>query len=92
MRVIGSFLKQDLEGAKSTYKDDEKVTVMTNLVNGVSSGAGSNVELRWHTDSWFYEYPPVGEILHTMVLPEIGGDTYWADICAIYDALPEDLH
>ncbi|EED18830.1 alpha-ketoglutarate-dependent taurine dioxygenase, putative [Talaromyces stipitatus ATCC 10500] len=86
-----NFLKREEDGAPTTYKDDEKVTVMTNLINGVPSGAGSNVELEWHTDSWFWEYPPVGEILRAMELPQTGGDTYWADMYAVYDALPEDL-
>jgi len=90
-KLLGSFLKRETNGSKETYRDDTEVTIMTNLVNGVPSGAGSNVELQWHTDSWFYEYPPVGEILRAMIVPPTGGDTYWVDMYAVYEALPEDL-
>jgi taurine dioxygenase len=41
----------------------------------------------WHSDVSCDEEPPLGTILQIHVLPEIGGDTLFANMCAAYDAL-----
>jgi taurine dioxygenase len=41
----------------------------------------------WHTDVTFIETPPLGSILYARELPEVGGDTMWADAEAAYEAL-----
>ena len=41
----------------------------------------------WHSDVSFDEYPPLGTILQIHTLPEIGGDTLFANMYAAYDAL-----
>jgi taurine dioxygenase len=41
----------------------------------------------WHSDVSCDEEPPLGTILQVHVLPEIGGDTLFANMCAAYDAL-----
>jgi taurine dioxygenase len=41
----------------------------------------------WHTDVTFIETPPLGSVLYARELPEIGGDTMWADAEAAYQAL-----
>jgi taurine dioxygenase len=41
----------------------------------------------WHTDVTFRAEPAMGTVLHAQVLPEIGGDTLWANMYAAYDSL-----
>jgi alpha-ketoglutarate-dependent taurine dioxygenase len=41
----------------------------------------------WHSDVTFMSTPPMGSILHAVVLPEVGGDTLWVSLQAAYDAL-----
>jgi taurine dioxygenase len=41
----------------------------------------------WHSDVSCDEEPPLGTILQIHVLPEIGGDTLFANMYAAYDAL-----
>ena len=43
----------------------------------------------WHSDVSCDEEPPLGTILQLHVLPEIGGDTLFANTYAAYDALSE---
>lgn len=47
---------------------------------------------QWHTDvTWDPEPPAIGS-LRCIEMPETGGDTQWADVGAILDDLPPDLH
>jgi taurine dioxygenase len=48
------------------------------------AGAAAN---HWHTDVTFVQVPPTFSILHALVIPEIGGDTLWANTAAAYDDL-----
>lgn len=41
----------------------------------------------WHTDVTFVESPPMGSVLHALVVPEFGGDTMFLDLQAAFDAL-----
>ncbi len=41
----------------------------------------------WHSDWSFQATPPAATILHSKVVPPVGGDTEFADGCAAYDAL-----
>jgi taurine dioxygenase len=41
----------------------------------------------WHSDVSCDEEPPLGTILQIHLLPEVGGDTLFANMCAAYDAL-----
>lgn len=41
----------------------------------------------WHHDATFEVRPPRGSILRAIEIPEVGGDTLWADMYAAYDGL-----
>lgn len=41
----------------------------------------------WHSDNSFMAEPPMGSVLRAIMLPEVGGDTCWANMVAAYEAL-----
>ncbi|MCC5996062.1 MAG: TauD/TfdA family dioxygenase [Oceanicaulis sp.] len=43
----------------------------------------------WHSDWSFQKTPPAATILHSKVIPPVGGDTLFCNGYAAYDALPE---
>lgn len=45
----------------------------------------------WHTDSTFEAQPPLAAVLRAVVVPEVGGDTLWANTAAACADLPEAL-
>jgi taurine dioxygenase len=45
----------------------------------------------WHTDVTFVDQPPALSLLHSIVIPEVGGDTLWANTVTAYRSLPKDL-
>ncbi len=45
----------------------------------------------WHTDVTFIETPPLGALLYAKQLPEVGGDTLWANMQAAYEALSRPM-
>lgn len=45
----------------------------------------------WHTDVTFMARPPMASMLRAVVVPQVGGDTMWADTRAAYETLAEPL-
>lgn len=45
----------------------------------------------WHSDLSCRAQPPFVSVLRAAELPPVGGDTLWADLRAVHDALPDDL-
>lgn len=45
----------------------------------------------WHSDTTFRECPTKYSILRCLEIPDTGGDTVWADMCAAHDGLSEPL-
>lgn len=43
----------------------------------------------WHTDVSFRECPPDGSVLRGCILPDVGGDTLWADMEQAYELLDD---
>ena len=50
----------------------------------------SKIEM-WHTDMTFRECPPLGAILHGVIIPEKGGDTLFSSMSAAYEGLSEPM-
>ena len=44
---------------------------------------------KWHADVTFRAAPSMGAVLRAREIPEIGGDTLWADAAAVYAGLPD---
>ncbi len=45
----------------------------------------------WHADMTYRAQPPFGTILKAVVVPPSGGDTLWASMYSVYDALSPGL-
>ena len=45
----------------------------------------------WHSDISYNTDPALGTMLYAVDIPPEGGDTFFADMAAAYDALPEDV-
>jgi len=43
----------------------------------------------WHSDTSFRKNPTKYTILRCQIMPKVGGDTLWADMCAAYDGLSD---
>jgi taurine dioxygenase len=52
-----------------------------NLYDGVVA------DINWHADSSFRNAPTRGSLLYALDVPVSGGDTTWADQCAVYNNL-----
>lgn len=46
---------------------------------------------QWHTDVTFLDAYPKASILRSVIIPETGGDTVWANTVTAYESLPEEL-
>lgn len=45
---------------------------------------------KWHTDSSFKQVPAMASLLHARIVPEMGGETEFANLAAAYDALDDE--
>ncbi len=43
----------------------------------------------WHTDDSYFATPAKATLLHAIEIPSRGGATWFCNMCAVYDALPE---
>jgi taurine dioxygenase len=57
------------------------------ILRVTNMGKAETLTENWHFDSAFFEEPPPIAILAAQQLPEIGGDTMWANQYDAYDAL-----
>lgn len=79
------------EAEKAKVKN-RYVTQLSNiLVDGRPIGGLGNAEASWHSDMTYVETPPPASVLLGVEIPPSGGDTYFADQYAAYEALPDDL-
>ena len=46
---------------------------------------------RWHNDVTYLETPPFGAVLYAEEIPELGGDTLWANMYLAYETLSDPL-
>jgi taurine dioxygenase len=72
--------------------DHPEMNVISNIkANGVPIGGLGDGEAIWHADMTYVERPPKAAILYAIEIPPAGGDTYWANMYAAYETLPDRL-
>jgi alpha-ketoglutarate-dependent taurine dioxygenase len=59
-------------------------------VLALDSDEGARADV-WHSDLTFQERPPLGALLHAVVVPRVGGDTIWSDMAATYESMSPTL-
>jgi len=59
------------------------------LVRFEKSADVGGYENGWHHDVTWRERPSMGAVLHALRVPQNGGDTLFADMCAAYDGLDD---
>jgi taurine dioxygenase len=59
-------------------------------VLSLDSDEGARADI-WHSDLTFQDRPPMGAILHAVEVPDVGGDTLWADMASAYQSLSATL-
>ena len=73
-------------------REHPELNVISNVVeNGRPIGNLGDGEAVWHADMTYVEVPPKAAVLYALEVPPSGGNTYFANMLAAYDALPADL-
>ncbi|WP_409492867.1 TauD/TfdA dioxygenase family protein [Amycolatopsis sp. cmx-11-12] len=70
----------------------EVLTISNIFENGIPIGLYDGDEQEeWHTDYSFKKVMSKASMLYSVIAPEVGGDTLFADTTAAYDELSDDL-
>jgi len=80
----GDLTDDQLAGGVPSPNPGDNVVVFTRDAQTVG------LENGWHSDGTFRPMPTMGTMLRAIEVPEVGGDTVFADMAAAYDNLPDD--
>src|SRR6516162_9163689 len=75
-------------------REHPELNVISNVVeNGKPIGNLGDGEAVWHADMTYVEVPPKAAVLYALEVPppEAGGNTYFANMFAAYEAMPAEL-
>jgi taurine dioxygenase len=74
------------------HPEFDELIIMTNLnADGEVDEFESRRGLGWHSDMCYLEQPAKATMLHPLELPEIGGDTLFANMYLAYEEMPAAL-
>jgi taurine dioxygenase len=77
---------------KPFHKEFPEINVISNVIeNGEPIGGLGDGEAVWHADMTYIDTPPKAAVLYALEIPPSGGNTYFADMFAAYDALSGDM-
>lgn len=72
--------------------ENPEILMISNMKDGDRSiGILSDTEVGWHYDQIYLPKPAVGSLLYSVILPNNGGQTSFADMTAAFEALPDDM-
>jgi taurine dioxygenase len=80
----GDLTDDQLKGGTPSPNPADNVVVFTRDANTVG------LENGWHSDGTFRPMPTLGTMLQAIEVPDVGGDTVFADMAAAFDNLPEE--
>ena len=86
MRLAGIF--GELEPPHPIFPKIESHPQIAVLENGENRPPETNI---WHTDVTWRDKPPLGSVLYGAEIPASGGDTMWASMTALYEALSPSM-
>jgi alpha-ketoglutarate-dependent taurine dioxygenase len=78
---------------RSQFGEDEypEILILSNITrDGKPIGSAYSGRV-WHSDGAYLTKPPVGSMLYAREIPPVGGDTWYGNMIAAYDALPESV-
>ncbi|HEY4433474.1 MAG TPA: taurine dioxygenase [Candidatus Cybelea sp.] len=70
------------------YPGEDGVPEVMLLAHDATHRANSD---RWHNDVTYLERPPMAAVLYAQEIPELGGDTLWANMYLAYETLSDPL-
>jgi len=75
-------------------KQHPEINIISNVIEqGRPIGSLGDGEAVWHADMTYVEVPPKAAVLHALEVPppQAGGNTYFANMFAAYEAMPVEL-
>ena len=87
------FGELDLHESLPHYRhpDHPEILLITNHAIGGKPSETRNTGRQWHIDLSYTVRPSTGALLHCMEIPDVGGDTMFANMYLAYEALSEPL-
>jgi taurine dioxygenase len=80
------------ESGRRFVEGHPEIYVVSNVLEkGVPIGSLGAGEATWHTDMSYLEVPPKASVLYALEVPASGGDTYFNNMYAAYESLPQEL-
>jgi taurine dioxygenase len=70
-------------------KGHPEILMLTNLKENDRPVGIGDAGRYWHSDVSYEAEPPLGSLLYGVEIPPVGGDTFFANMYAAYDALDE---
>ena len=78
--------------ADSGADEARDMWIISNVVeNGKAIGALGNGEAEWHSDMTYLDVPPTASVLFGHEVPPSGANTWFANMYAAWDNMPDDL-
>ncbi|UWU92918.1 TauD/TfdA family dioxygenase [Bradyrhizobium sp. CB1015] len=77
--------------SENALPDHPEVLVLSNLKKDGKAIGSSASGRYWHSDGHYLKCPPAASLLYAAEVPPSGGDTWFANMQAAYDALPAEI-
>ena len=91
-RQFGELEPKPASELRDSGESPADIWVISNVVeDGRPIGSLGAGEAEWHTDMSYIETPPMASALYALEVPAQGGNTWFLDMTAAFESLPDDL-